>query len=96
MTTVSPAIDVITEGLPRAGVDAHRRWHTRNAKGDITANEQRPACMNLPDVDGLDEHDATLLIDTWRKQWRSFAAGFAVDERGATPCTAEACFGGAA
>jgi hypothetical protein len=94
MITVSPAIDVVTDGLPREGTVAHRRWHTVNGKGDITANEQRPACITLPDLNP-DDPDSGPALAAFRAAWRSFSGPFAV-ERGATPCTETACFGGTA
>lgn len=83
MRTIQFAIEVLTEGrITAPGVVAHRRYIVLDKAGVPShMTERRPACLPAPAAP-----EPT--------RWADYSGGRAI-ELGATPCTAEACFGGA-
>lgn len=84
MLTVSPAIEVVTDG-PAASSTAHRRYFNpaEDTKYTTPGTSPYPLCKGKP------EKGADL------SRWRQYSLGHAV-ELGAELCTAAACFGDSA
>lgn len=77
MLNISHAIEVVTDGLANRDKDAHKRHHTIDEKGNVSATSQWPACQ--PE----DKNPA---------RWRTYGYGRAL-ELGAALCMEPACFG---
>lgn len=87
MITLSPAIEVVTDGPANRDNDAHRRFANVDKDGRVGGTEQRPACLPVP-VDAEGRPAPT------PERWRPYSYGRAL-ELGAALCTEPACFGSA-